>query len=152
MKEKNSIKSELNGRAAARVLCWASLVSTLTLAACGSLGHSSPEYQVRQLANERWQALRAGQFDQAYTYNTSAYKLLVSPEAYRARFGSAVKWVSSEVTAVTCPEPSECKVSLRIEIQPLAIKDHANNLSSRIDETWMLDNGKWSIFQPINAH
>lgn len=131
-----------------RAWACAPLALALTLSACASLS-GGPEAQVRDRADARWQVLRAGEFDKAYAYSTTAFRAVVSPESYRQRFGSAVQWIGSQVTAVTCPEPSRCQVKLHIQARPLVVK--FGNLDTDIEETWLLEDGQWRVFQPLEV-
>jgi uncharacterized membrane protein len=131
-----------------RAWAYAPLALALTLSACASLS-GGPEAQVRARADDRWQVLRAGEFDKAYAYSTTAFKAVVSPESYRQRFGGAVQWIGSKVTAVTCPEAGKCQVKLHIQARPLAVK--FDTLETDIEETWLLEDGQWQVFQPLEV-
>lgn len=125
-----------------------SLAAAIVLSACASMGASAPQDQVKQRATERWQALVAGDFDKAYSYNTPGFHALVTPAAYRGRIGSAVKWLGAEVTRVDCPEPTKCDVQIRLVYRPV-LGGGKGSYSTYLDETWLLEDGKWWIFQPI---
>ena len=130
---------------------WAALCATLSLVACAGLGTSTPEKQVSQRANERWHALVAGEYSQAYDYSTAGFKSVVAVDAYPARFGNSVKWVGNEVVTVKCPEPDKCSVNMRIDYKPMMGKEDGETYSTHIEETWLLEDDKWCIFQPIKA-
>jgi hypothetical protein len=129
---------------------WAALSATLTLTACASLGSSKPEDQVRQRVNERWQALVAGEFTRAYSYNTPGFRAVVTADAYRSRTGSAVKWLGAEAVEVKCPEASKCTATVRIDYRPMMMGGRAGDkFNTHVDETWLREDGKWWIFQSI---
>jgi hypothetical protein len=113
------------------------------------VGSVKPEDQVRQRATERWQALIAGQFSQAYTFNTPGFRAVVTPDGYRNRFGGAVSWTGVEVIRVECPEANKCQAELRIDFKPTLSLQNSGKLSTHIDETWLLEDGKWWFFQKI---
>ncbi len=126
----------------------APVLLTLALGACAVFS-GGPDAQVQARATERWQALRAGQFEQAYAYNTAAFKTMISADAYRSRFGSAVKWLDSAVTAVNCPAPDKCQVKLRIDFEP--VQTPGGRVSHHTEETWLLEEGQWYVFQPVQG-
>lgn len=129
-------------------LC-ASLAGAIVLTACASMG-TAPQDQVKQRATERWQALVAGEFDKAYSYNTPGFRALVTPAAYRGRTGSAVKWVGAEVTQVNCTEPAKCNVQIKLDYQPVLGGKIAGSYSTYLDESWLQEDSQWWIFQPIS--
>ena len=127
----------------------ATLCAALALVACASINSRPPEEQVRQRATERWQALVAGQFSRAYSYNTSGFRAVVSPDAYRNRFGGAVTWLGAEVIRVDCPEASKCNALVRVDFRPVLSRKDDVKLSSHVDETWLLEDRQWWYFQKI---
>lgn len=133
-----------------RASLWLTLCASLALGACATLG-SVPQEQVRQRANERWQALVASDFDRAYTYNTPGYRAVVSTDVYRSRVGAAVKWLGAEAVTVECPEPAKCNATVRIDYRPLQGGRAGDKYSTHIDETWLLEDGQWWIFQSIQG-
>jgi hypothetical protein len=127
----------------------AMLCVALTLSACASLRGGTPEEQVRQRATEHWQALVAGQFSRAYSYNTPGFRAVVSPDGYRNRFGGAVTWLGAEVIRVDCPEASKCNALVRVDFRPVLSRKDDVKLSSHVDETWLLEDRQWWYFQKI---
>lgn len=132
----------------ATLLC-ASLLASLTLAGCASLGGGNPQEQVRQRATERWQALVGGQFSRAYAYSTPGFRAVVTPDSYRNRIGSSVTWLGAEVIRVNCPEANKCTAMLRIDYKPVLIRQNGVKVSTHIDETWLFEDGQWWFFQKI---
>ena len=128
---------------------WLSICVCLVLAACASVGSGNAPDLVRQRASELWQALVAGEFSRAYTYNTPAYRGVVSPDGYRSRFSNAVVWLGSEVVDVNCPEATRCLVRLRLDVRPLLSRKTSDKISTYIDETWLFSEGQWWYFQEI---
>jgi hypothetical protein len=125
------------------------LLACLTLAACASLSKQPPAEQVRQRATERWQALVTGDFSRAYGYNSPAFRAVVNPAGYRNRFGGALTWLGAEVIEVNCPEVSKCVAKLRIDFKPLLGRKSNDKMSTHVDETWLLEDGQWWMFQAI---
>jgi hypothetical protein len=132
---------------------WMSLCTmlcvALTLSACASLSSGTPEEQVRQRATERWQALVAGQFSRAYSYNTPGFRAVVSPDAYRNRFGSALTWLGAEVIRVNCSEVNKCIALVRVDFKPMLGRQNGTKMSTHVDETWLLEDRQWWFFQTI---
>lgn len=134
------------------LLLGASLVASLTLAACASMGGGTPETQVSQRASERWKALVAGEFSKAYTYSTPGFRQVVTADGFRSRYGSAVVWVGTEVVSVVCPEPVKCNAVIRLDYKPLKGGRTGAPLNTHIDETWLLEGGQWWVFQPLTGN
>ncbi len=131
------------------------VVAALTLAACASTGTGAgpeAEQQVRQRATERWQALVKGEFSRAYSYNTPGYRAVISPDAYRARFGTAITWLGSEIVDLRCPETTRCDARLRIDYRPLLSRKFGDKMSTHVEETWLLEDGQWWFFQDIKGN
>lgn len=158
MHNTNTTKPQLHPIGRFRPACshrarWAwlclSLCACFTLAACASLGGGTPEEQVRQRATERWQALAGGQFSRAYNFNTPGFRAVVSPDAYRNRFGSAISWLGAEVMRVNCAEAQKCLALVRVDYKLVLGRQKGGKLSTHIDETWLFEDGQWWFFQKI---
>lgn len=133
---------------------WASLCATLsvvlTLSACASLGGGgNPQEQVRQRANERWQALVKGEISRAYSYNAPGFRAVVTQDGYRNRIGSSVTWLGAEVIRVECPEADKCTAVVRIDYKPVMMRQNNDKFSTHVDETWLLEDGQWWFFQKM---
>lgn len=128
------------------------LCAAIALSACASLGGNDSEMQVRQRATERWQALVAGEFTRAYGYNTPSYRAVISADEFRNRNGGAVKREGSEVVAVKCPEATRCLATIRIDFRPLFGGRFGDKINTHIDETWLLEDGQWWVFQSIKGN
>lgn len=133
-----------------RTSLWAALCLSLAVSACASLEPGKPEDQVRQRATERWQALVKGEFIRAYSYNTPAFKGVVTADGFRNRFGSAVTWLGAEVVSVKCEEAANrCVASIKLQFKPALSVRKTEPMVNHIDETWLLDQGQWWFFQKI---
>lgn len=131
---------------------WAAALASLALSACATLGSMSPQEQVSQRANQRWQALIGADFTRAYGFNTPGYRAVISPEAHRATVGSAVAWVGAEAVKVDCPEANKCTATVRIDFKPLMGGRYGDKINTHIDETWLLEDGQWWYFQPFKGN
>lgn len=136
---------------ARRLLLWASICATVTLAACSTLTPASPEDQVRLRATERWKHMVAKDFDKAYGYSTQAFRGVVPEKDYRGRFGAAVVWVGAEVVRVNCPEPAKCTAVVKLDYITIANRKANDPYSVHFDETWLLEDGQWWIFQNLKG-
>ena len=131
---------------------WAVAFASLTLSACATLGSTSPQDQVTQRANQRWQALIDVDFTRAYNFNTPGYRAAVNPQTHRASVGSAVAWVGAEATKVDCPDANKCIATVRIDFKPLMGGRYGEKINTHIDETWLFENGQWWYFQPFKGN
>jgi len=121
---------------------------SLAVVGCASL-QPAPEETVRKLATQRWQALLAGKFDQAYEFATPAFKKLRTVDFYRTnRSAVPVKWVSAEVLRVDC-EPQRCSVKIKLISKPIMPGFNKLNLETGLDEVWILEDGQWWMFEKL---
>jgi hypothetical protein len=120
----------------------------LAVVGCASL-QPAPEETVRKLATQRWQALLAGKFDQAYEFATPAFRKLRTADFYRTnRSAVPVKWVSAEVLRVDC-EPQRCAVKIKLITRPIMPGFNKLNLETGLDEVWILEDGQWWMFEKL---
>ena len=133
-----------------RTITWIALCASIAIGGCASPGSSSPEDQVTKRASERWKYMLAKDMDRTYSYTTPGFRALVSVEAYRGRFGAAAIWLGAEVVRVECSEPAKCKAVVRVDFRP-TLGSANNKISTHVDETWLLENNQWWIFQDIKG-
>lgn len=122
------------------------LLAGLGLAGCASLEKGPPEQVVTKLANERWKFLVAEDWNKAYELLVPSYRSLHSLNEYRNSFARSVRWVGGEVVAANC---EAVKCTLRVQITtllPLARRP-GETISTNVDETWLLEDGKWYYYQ-----
>ena len=126
-----------------RALTAAALAGVLTLAACASTP-ATPEDQLRQRAQARWNALVANDFAKAYTYAPPSFRAVTNPQDYRTRFGPAASWKSAWVHDVTC-EAERCTVSVRVTLNVRApqFATKLPNIETYTQETWVREDGQW---------
>lgn len=130
--------------AAARL---AALVMVSLLAGCASV--ATPQAQVRQLAQQRWEALIKGDLDAAYGYFSPSYRALVPAERFKSEIGTAVRWESAEVELVTCDVLEKCTAQVKVESKPLAVPRFQSTITSHLKETWLLEGGRWWFHQGL---
>lgn len=97
----------------------------------------TPEQAVKARAQERWDAMVAGQFDKAFEYLTPTTRSTLPIDVFRGRLGGA-KWHGAKVTGVVC-EPEVCEVTVTIDIDVLPNLPYKQPIS----EKWLLVDGKW---------
>ena len=127
----------------------ASFFGPLLLVACAGLSGAAPEAHVRQRATERWQALVGGDFNRAHSFNTPGFRAVVDANGFRGRIGNAGSWIGAEVVDVNCPEKAKCVARVRIDFKPVLSRRFGDKISTHTDETWLLEEGQWWIFQAI---
>jgi hypothetical protein len=129
-----------------------SLITLVTagtlLSACASF-QTKPEDAVTQRANARWQALVKGDMAKAYTYNTPGFRAVVDFEGFKGRTGIAGRWHAAQVVNVTCDTPERCKAIIKLEFSTLMPGRSKDRITTHIDETWLLEDGQWWIFQKV---
>jgi len=125
----------------------ASLLS-IALAGCASL-QTKPEDAVTQRANARWQALVKGDLEAAYNYSSPGFRAVVDLGGFKGRTGIAGRWLDAQVARVECDLPTRCKAVVRIEYSTLIPGKSKVKMDTHIDETWLLEDGQWWIFQKV---
>ena len=130
-------------------------LSLITLVAAGSLlgacasFQPKPEDTVTQRATARWQALVKGDMAKAYTYSAPGFKAVVDVESFKGRTGIAGRWHAAQVVNVNCDTPERCKAVIKLEFSTLMPGRSKDRISTHIDETWLLEDGQWWIFQKV---
>lgn len=121
------------------------LVLVSLLAACGSAPKQPqvpPDKTVRALAQERWNALIAGDVPKVYGYLSPAAREALSLEAFRGaiRLGFFQK---ADVVKVEC-QPDVCDVQLEV-----AYAYRGSSIVTPVRESWIRSgDGWWHVFKP----
>lgn len=121
----------------------AAAAASAALAGCAAFAPKSPEDLVRERAQERWDALIAGDFEKAYGFLSPASRGVVSLPQFRASIGAAVSWKSAKVHSVVCEQPDRCKVTMLVKYAPMLPRPRVGTIETSVDETWLLDQGQW---------
>ena len=122
-----------------------SLVLASMLAACSSAPKEPqvpPEQAVKALAQERWNALIAGDVPKVYGYMSPAAREALSLEAFRGsiRLGFFQR---AEVVKVDC-QPEVCDVQLQV-----AYVYRGSSIVTPVRESWIRSgDGWWHVFKP----
>jgi uncharacterized protein YchJ len=121
----------------------AAALSALVLAACATVS-GTPEEQVAQLAQQRWDALIKRDFDAAYDYAQPGFRAAVPRESYKNRFGSAGQWKAAQIHSVTC-EAERCiaRIYLTTAVMVPTFARDIPETSTYFNETWVRDEGRW---------
>ena len=110
---------------------------------------TTAEDAVRVRAQQRWQALIDGDFAKAYLYAAPSYRALHSLASFQgAKQGATIKWLKAEVAQVNC-EPPKCAVKIVLESKPMTPIAFNGTLTSCLDETWVLEDGAWWMFEKL---
>jgi len=124
-------------------LQWLSmLMLALVVSGCASLKQPTAESRLAERAEQRWQALIAGDFDQAYEYETPGYRAVYSKKAFQNRFGQNIRWQNVQVRDVTIADDM-AEVLVLIGFQALSPGGHPIDGERPIWERWQLVDGKW---------
>jgi len=123
------------------------LLPAAILAGCATF-QATPEETVQKRAAEYWKARQAGDFKQVYELSTPSYRKLRTYEQFRAQFGGSVGIASAEVTKVTC-EPQKCVAKIKIGARPALPGMKLGTIPMYVDETWLLEDGRWWHYQEI---
>lgn len=124
----------------AMVRAWSAVVAVSLLVACSAPPTGSPlrvEEEVRVRAQQRWDALVAGDVEKAYGF--------LSPGARQARslgtYSAVIRkgfWSKAVVERVDCPSPSVCKATVSVEYL-----FRGSRVASPVSEDWVLADGQW---------
>lgn len=119
------------------------LMLILTCSFLWACEEKTPEQQVTQAANERWQSLIQGDFETAYKHYTKAYKKTVSLDHFQNRIRGVGLWSAANVTKVNCDDVGkQCTASVEVTV---AVKmrglDKPTETSTILKETWVNEGG-----------
>lgn len=130
--------------------CALTLVAVAALAGCATTNKVTPEQQVRELATERWQALLADNAAKAYEMTAPSYRKLRTQDVFTTRLRAVpVKWLSAQVVRVDCHRADACTARIAIESQTRMPTLYKGKISSGVDESWVLEDGRWWILERL---
>ncbi|MFD2378067.1 hypothetical protein ACFSTJ_12145 [Ottowia pentelensis] len=120
----------------------------MALAGCAGLQPQTTEQIVQQRAQQRWDALVAGDFAKAWTYSTPSFRQRVKQNDYRDQFGRAGQWTAAKVESVTCKaERCTAQVSLTARLLFPGFKNQLT--TGEVPEIWVRDDGQWWYLPPL---
>lgn len=132
-----------------RVAPWIAVAAAALLSGCAALGTATPEQLVQERSTARWKALVAGDLKTGYDMLAPSYRAVSSYERYTSGMGSVATWVAAEVLHVDCETAQKCTARVKIEAKPIAVKDYRGTISTGVDETWLLEDGEWWLYQKL---
>lgn len=116
---------------------------TLVLVSVSAVGAMNDLEGLRSRAETRWAALIAGDFDNAYEFETPAYRMLYDVRQYRSRYGNGLRWRQARVVKTDLKSPEVATVVLEVEysfqVSGQGMMDHKGS----VIETWLWVNGQW---------
>lgn len=125
------------------------LIATALVGCAGMYSSQPPELQVRHLATQRWQALLSKDFEQAYSFAVPSYRQIKTLSDYSSqRQATPVKWIAAEILRVDCVE-KKCQVTVKLESKPITPFPFKGNITSGIDETWVLEGQQWWMLETL---
>lgn len=123
--------------------------ATALLTACASTPPATPEEAVQQRAQARWNALLKHDFAQAWGYFVPAYRAVVSLDRYKSTMKNGAPWVDVKVGTVHCESATKCTADVLIEGKPVGVASFSGNVRTGVQETWLLEDGTWWLYQPL---
>ncbi|WP_051236195.1 hypothetical protein [Ottowia thiooxydans] len=120
------------------------------VAGCAGFSPKTPEEEVRARAEARWDSLVKRDFDKAYSYAQPGFRAVVTPEAYKQRFGSAGSWKGAQIHEATC-EAARCTVRVRLTTA-INIPRFSQTIPEVVgyhSEVWVRDGGQWWFFEKL---
>ena len=121
------------------------IVATAGCTAFNTAGEP-PEQLVTQQAEQRWQAIIAGDWKTAYSYASPAYREAVTLEGFKASVNGPVRRKAVKVKSVECSEAS-CTVVLGMRYEPMM--PGYGEMQTEFDEKWVEQDGRWYIYQRL---
>lgn len=122
-----------------------SLVLASVLAACGGMKAKDagpPEELIKARAQERWNALLAGDVPKVYGFMSPTAREALSLEAFRGAIRIGF-FKSAEVVKVEC-QPDVCDVQLQV-----TYVYRGSSIVTPVRESWVRsDGGWWHVFKP----
>lgn len=127
----------------------ATSVLVFNLAGCAGMGTpATPEAQVTQRAQARWDAQIAGDWKTAYSLTTPSYRAVRDFNFYRGSVGGAVGWKSAQVVGVKCEDSGQaCSARVKMDYQVAARPGQSASQSTYFNESWVQEEGQW-YFHP----
>ena len=135
-------------RATRRGLAPLLAAGVLALAGCAGLQPQTTEQLVQQRAQQRWDALLAGDFAKAWTYTPASYRARVKQDDYRDQFGRGGRWTAATVKSVECAA-ERCTANVSLTAR-LLVTGRQNQLTTGVvPEVWVREDGQWWYLPPL---
>jgi hypothetical protein len=126
------------------VLLFAIMMTGVFLTACATAPENT-ENSIEERAQDRWDALLAGDYETAYSYFSPGYRSSVSVVDFEIMVRTRrVRWVSAEYMDHSCEE-SACTVKFKIGFKvarPVLGMPEWKGYDT-VDEKWVKTKGQW---------
>ena len=140
----DTISAAHKAAAARTVLPWLPMLAALLLAACATAPQSDGDI-VAERAQARWDALLAGDLEEAYAFYSPGYRSTTSVIDFGVSIRTRrVMWTSAEYLEHQCEE-KRCTVIFNIGFRvhrPVPGLD-AWDGTDRVEESWVKTDGQW---------
>lgn len=130
-------------------LALAVALAAAVLAGCATAPPSTKEQTVANLAAKRWDALRAGKFEDAYAMLSPSQRAVTPFQRWRGKFGGAAGWSDVEVVSVTCETDSACTARMLVSVVMPALTRNNKPLTAPVNETWVEEEGRWWLLDKM---
>ena len=110
-----------------------------------------PEAAVRQRADQRWQMMIDGKYEEAYRYLAPGFQAVQSFRSYTSSFANTA-WTGGKAVRVECnDERDKCTATVRVDAKVFMpglklTEGQGGNVTSYIQENWIRQNGNWWLF------
>ena len=122
----------------------------VVLAGCSGVQTLSEQQRtaLEDRVTERWQALEAREFEQAWEYTSPAYRAIFPKQLYRKKFSYAVTWELTGVKVVNYDASAAvASVVVRVMSEPTKRTSTASELigatPTSVRERWIFTDGQW---------
>jgi hypothetical protein len=120
----------------------------LAFTGCSIIETRPAEDVVASRAQNRVDALMAGDYEAAYAFTTPGYRTAESAARYGTRWSGVGMWRAAEVSKVNCNEAgNKCMVAIRVTFYARQFGEQTTSLR----EEWLLIGGNWYVYQDIGA-
>lgn len=124
------------------------LAAVAVSAGCASLS-AKPEDIVQKRAQQRWDAMRADKFADAYPLVAPSYRKVKDLPSWRASYGPAGGWVDAKVVGVSCESDVKCTAVVNVSVINITPIRAGNTIRTAVDETWVREDGAWYFLEPL---
>lgn len=128
-----------------RALAWCMTGAIALLSGCATTGTSSPQEQVEQRAQQRWDLVLDDDLNAAYAYFTPGYRSGMSSNAWqRTMLARRVAVTAAEVTGSECDEDT-CEVSVLAGYSVHGAVPGVDRYDGEttVTEDWLRVDGQW---------
>lgn len=122
------------------VSAFVGLLALVTMVAVGAVGDLE---ELRVRAEARWAALIAGNFDEAYQFETPAYRDLYKAQQYRAHYGKGMRWQRAKVVKMDLKSPEVAIVTLEIDYSFSVSGQGMMDNKGLVTESWVWIGNQW---------